>query len=198
MDLNELKKRFKHKTKADLKDIDIALQAVPFLVRKLEELETELSKSEERIFHLTSQMKKRPPLSKKGKKGNSEWEVHVDEKKNRLNLKFKGEFDYKVMKLASNNIMPILPNIRKGCDVINDIGQLSGLNNRVKFHFKKIMYTLEILGVGRVIYILQESSESLENMLKDLSQHAGYQVYTVKSFQEADDILEKSTKFLKA
>lgn len=198
MDLNLLKKKFKHKTKADLKDIDIALQAVPYLVRRVEELESELAKSEERIFHLTSQMKKRPPLSKKGKKGDSEWEVHVDEKKNRLHLSFIGHFDYKVMKLASNNIMPILPNIRKGCDVINNVGELSGLNNRVKFHFKKIMYTLEMLGVGRVIYIIKESSDGLETMLKDISKNAGYQVFTVKSLTEANEILDKSTKFLKA
>lgn len=52
MDLQELKDRFRHKTKADLSDLDIALQAVPFLVRKVEALEAELSNYEKRVEHL--------------------------------------------------------------------------------------------------------------------------------------------------
>ncbi len=197
MKIEDLKKKFKHKTKADLEDLDLALRAVPFLVRKVEALEAELTKRDERIFHLTSQMKKLPPLSGNWSKGDSKWSVLIDEDKNRLHLSFSGAFDYKLMKIASNNITPILSNIQKGCDVINDIGHLDGMDNRVKFHFKKILYTLDVMGVGRIIHILQTGQEPIVTVLQDMSQNAGYQTFTAVSIDEANNILDKSNQFLK-
>ena len=110
MNLQELKDKFRHKTKADLSDIDTALQAVPFLVRKIEELETELAECEKRFQHLASQRIKQRSLSSKGKKDGVEWEADLDEKKNRLVMRFSGEMSPRIAKFASNSLSPVLSN----------------------------------------------------------------------------------------
>lgn len=197
MDLQELKDKFRHKTKADLSDIDLALQAVPFLVRKIEALETELSECEKRFNHLSSQLNRQRPLSSKGKKDGTEWEAVLDEKKNRLLLNFSGAINHSIAKFASNSIYPVLSNIRTGCNVISDISKLTGVNNRVMFHFKKILYTLDIMGVDKIIYIPPSGDPLAFSAFRDVSISMGYQVITADSIEEAEAILEKSTQFLK-
>lgn len=197
MNLQELKDKFRHKTKADLSDIDTALQAVPFLVRKIEELETELAECEKRFQHLASQRIKQRSLSSKGKKDGVEWEADLDEKKNRLVMRFSGEMNPKIAKLASNSLSPVLSNIRQGCNVINDVSSLGGISNRVMFHFRKILYTLDMMGVERVIHVAPPGDASLLKAFRDASDSLGYQVITVSSIEEAESILEKSVRFLK-
>jgi hypothetical protein len=198
MNLQELKEKFRHKTKADLSDIDTALQAVPFLVRKIEALEAELSECEKRFEHLSSQHFKQRSLSSKGKKDGAEWEIDLDEKKNRLFMRFSGEMNQKVAKFASNSMSPVLSNIRKGCNVINDISSISGINNRIMFHFRKILYTLDMMGVEKVIHIPPPGDASVLKAFRDASDSLGYQVITAHSAEEAESILEKSSRFLKA
>ena len=197
MDLQELKDKFRHKTKADLSDIDTALQALPFLIRKIEELETELAECEKRYQHLSSQRNKQRSLSSKGKKDGVEWEVDLDEKKNRLFMRFSGEMNPKIAKFSSNSLSPVLSNIRNGCNVINDISSLSGINSRVMFHFRKILYTLDMMGVERVIHIPPPEDSSVLYAFRSASDSLGYQVITAHSIEEAESILEKSTRFLK-
>ena len=64
MDLNEIKEKFRHKTRADLQDVDLALRAVPVLVREIERLEKLLNESEKKYNHLSDLFgKKRPCFS---------------------------------------------------------------------------------------------------------------------------------------
>lgn len=197
MNLDELKKKFRHKTKADLADIDLALQAVPFLVRKIESLESELSEYEKRYEHLSSQLNRPRSLSCKGEKDDVKWEAELDEKKNRIIIKFAGEINHKIAKQASNNIYPILSNIRKGCNVINDISGLSGVNKRVMFHFRKIFYTLDMMGVERVIYIPPPGKTTILSAFRKASDNLGYQVITADSVDSAKTMIEKGEQFLK-
>jgi hypothetical protein len=197
MDLQELKEKFRHKTKADLSDIDTALQAVPFLVRKVEELETELAECEKRFQHLSSQRIKQRSLSSKGKKDGVEWEVKLDEKKNQLFMRFSGEINPRIAKFASNSLSPVLTNIRKGCNVVNDVSTLTNINNRVMFHFRKILYTLDMMGIERIIHVTQPEDTSVLSAFQSASDSLGYQVIIAHSPEEAKSILEKSVRFLK-
>ena len=198
MDLQELKDKFRHKTKADLSDIDLALQAVPFLVRKLESLESELSDYEDRVRHLEHQLNKRRPSSYKGNKDGAEWFADLDDKKNILRLSFSGAINHRTAKFSSNTVQPIFSTMRKGCNVIFDISNLTGISTRVMFHFRKILYTLDVMGVERVIQILPPDDTAISTAFRSASEPLGFQVLTAKSIAEAESIIEKSSHFLKA
>jgi hypothetical protein len=198
MDLQELKNKFRHKTKADISDIDLALQAVPFLVRKIESLEAELAEYEKRVHHFEQQLNKRRPSSLQGNKDGMNWQATLEDKKNRLLLVFSGATNHRTAKLASNSIHPVFSNMRKGCNAILDISSLSGFTNRVMFHFRKILYTLDMMGAEKVIYVLPPGKTDIEKVFRKTSESLGYQVFTAVSVEEADSILEKSASFLKA
>ncbi|MDX9786751.1 MAG: hypothetical protein RBT11_08240 [Desulfobacterales bacterium] len=197
MDLNTLKTQFRHKQKADLSDIDTALSAVPFLIREIERLEKELTESKNRIAQLSSQLTKAPPSFKKGKKGQGEWDVRIDEDKNRLFLQLSGFFDYQAAKMASNAIVSVLPSLRENADAINDLSGIKGFDNRALFHIRKVIYTLEYVGVRRVVRILGEKAE-LSDILRNIySNEAQYQMAMAESIEEAEALLDRSRKFLK-
>jgi hypothetical protein len=198
MDLQELKEKFRHKTKADLSDLDLALRAVPFLVRKLESLEDELSECDKRVKHFEQQLNKRRPSSYKGKKDGAEWFADLDDKKNILRLSFSGTINHRTAKLASNMVNPIFANIRKGCNVIFDVSTLTGFSNRVMFHFRKILYTLDVMGVERVIQVLPPDDTAVSGAFRAASEPLGFQVFSATSMAEAESVIEKSASFLKA
>lgn len=198
MDLQELKNKFRHKTKADISDIDLALNAVPFLVRTVEALESQLSEYEKRVNHLEQQAKKQRPFSHKGSKNGLEWHADLDDKKNRLLIVFSGSINHRTAKLATNSIHPVFSNMRNGCNVIFDVSALSGFTNRVMFHFRKILYTLDIMGAEKVIYILPAGETDAANVFRNASDNPGYQVFTATSIEEAESVIEKSAHFLKA
>ncbi len=199
MDLDELKKKFRHKASVDLKDIDIALKAVPFLIREFERMEGQIKDYEQRIAHLSDLLnKKRPPLERKGEKGEAKWETRVDEENNRLYIKLTGKFTYKSAKMASNSILAILSNLRDGFDVIDDISEMDPkVNKRLMFHLKKVKYTLEQLEISRVIRIINPEAETLAGLFDSGAKEKGYQVYKVESVKDAESILENVGRFLK-
>jgi hypothetical protein len=198
MDLQELKNKFKHKTKADISDIDIALNAVPFLVRKVDALEAELDEYEKRVRHLEKRLNKQRPHSFKGSKNGLTWNANLDDKKNRIALLFSGAITHRTAKLASNSIHPVFSNMREGCNAIIEISRLSGFNNRVMFHFRKILYTLDLMGAQKVIFILPPDDTPIKEAFLNISENLGYQVFTALSVEEADSVLEQSSQFLKA
>lgn len=198
MDLKELKEKFRHKTKADLSDIDLALSAVPFLVRKVEALESELSVYEKRVLHLEQQVSRQRPFSYKGSRDGTDWHADLDDKKNRLLLVFSGAINHKTAKLASNSIYPVFSNMRRGCNAIIDVSNLVGFSNRVMFHFRKVLYTLDVMGAEKVIYILPPGDTDLAHTFRKASDSLGYQVFTAATVEEAEAIIEKSSHFLKA
>ena len=133
MDLNALKKQFRHKQKAELSDIDTALKAVPFLIREIERLENQLAQYKSRLTLLSSQINKRFPLTKQGKKGEGEWEIRIDEEKNRLYIKLSGFFDYQAAKIASNTIVSMMSALLENADAVNDLSELKGFDKRAIF-----------------------------------------------------------------
>ena len=198
MDLNEIKLKFKHKAKADLKDLDLILEAMPFLVREIERLEKQIAEYEKRIEHLSSLMKRKPPLDKKGQKGESEWQTRVDEEKNRLYIELSGKFDYKSAKLASNGVITVLPNLREEFDVIVDISKVDkDYDRKALFHIKKIMFSLKELGVKRLIRIDNPEAPGFTTIFKNTSKEDTFQTSVANSVSEGEDILENVSKFLK-
>ncbi len=198
MDLNELKSKFRHKTRADLKDLDLVLDAVPFLVRELEKMEAKTQESEKRIEHLSSLMKKRPPLDKKGKKGDLSWQTRVDEDKNRLYIKISGKIDYSSAKLASNSVITILPNLRGKFDVINDLsGVEPGYNRKDLFHFKKMIFSLKELGIRKIINIKNEKAPGVSVIFENKSKTEDFQSSSSDSVEDAEAMLDNVATFLK-
>lgn len=197
MNLEELKEKFVHKTKADLADIDLALRAVPFLVRKVESLEAEIASCQQRIVHLEQQFNRQRPSSYKGSKDGTDWLADLDDKKNRLLLLFSGSINHRTAKIASNSIYPVFSIMRKGCNVIFDVSNLKGFSTRVMFHFRKILYTLDVMGVEKVIYVLPPDDTDLVHIFRKASESLGYQIFTAASINEAEANLEKSAAFLK-
>jgi len=88
--------------------------------------------------------------------------------------------------------------MRRGCKVIVDVSNLSGFSSRVMFHFRKVLYTLNVKGAEKVIYILPPGDADLPHAFRKATDNLGYQVFTAASPEEAESILEKSAHFLKA
>ena len=98
MELSELKKKFRHRSIVDIKDVEIAMKAVPFLVREIEKLEEKVAGYQKRLDHLSGLLqKKRPPMEKTGQKNKMKWEARVNEEENRLYINLSGELDYRLL-----------------------------------------------------------------------------------------------------
>lgn len=197
MDLNLLKEKFRHKRKVELSDIDLALTAVPFLVREVDRLEAELESDKRRIAHLSSLLSKRPPASKTGKKGQGAWEVRVDEDKNRLYMSLSGFLNYQSAKEASNAIISVIANLRENADAVSDLRELKGFDQRAVFHIRKIAYTLDYVGVKRVIQIMSDDPQLATQLRKIYSHEGEYKMSEAKSPEDAEAFLDSSRQFLK-
>lgn len=197
MNLTEIKAKFKHKAKADLKDLDIALKALPFLVREIEFLEAEIEEHKTRIQHLTKQLKRRPPLEKNGRRDKAEWNAYVDEKNNRLIIRIIGELNYYSAKTASNSVLMVLPNLRDGFDVINDLSGLTKYDNRSVFHLRKLFYTLEKAGLRRTVRLTNKYFPDLFQLLNGTNKSSDQKVALANSIEEAQSMLDNIGRFLK-
>ncbi|MBF0118155.1 MAG: hypothetical protein HQK79_04915 [Desulfobacterales bacterium] len=199
MDLEEIKKKFRNKSRADVTELDMVLKALPFLVREIERLESELKNRDDQLAHLSLQVKQRPPLNIKGKKGEAKWESWIDEEKNRLYIKFSGKFDYNSAKSASNNILFIISNIRGDFDLVVDLSKMSSeYSKKVLFHINKVMYTLNKIGIKRIIRVLSSESVQMPGFFDDKSKIGEFKLFTASSIQEADSTIDNlSSKFLK-
>lgn len=200
MNLEELKAKFRHKTSVDMKDVDLALKAVPYLVRELENLERRLQESEKKYEHLADLVnKKRPPLAKEGQRGKARWKVRADEEKNRLYVELAGTFDNRSAKLASSSIIAILPNLRESFEVINDIRELETVaDKRTLFHIRKVMYHLTQVGVGKTVRVISPDKGSMNGIFDAGAKEAGLKTVKADSIENAEAMLESVGKFLKA
>lgn len=195
MDLSEIKARFRHRTKVDLTDIDIALEALPMLVREVERLEAQLAEAEKRISHLS---RKQPPLFKKGRKGAAKWDIRADETKNRLYLKLSGRFDPVSAKIASNHIISISFNLREGFDLINDVSELTlTLDKKIIFHIRKVMFHLEQAGLKRSARVVPPGAENTSHLFAKMLPDS-ISSETAETLEEAEAMLESASRFLKS
>ena len=200
MELGELKKKFRHRSSVDIKDVEIAMKAVPFLVREIEKLEEKVTDYEKRLEHMSGLLnKKRPPLEKKGKKNKTTWEARVDEDSNCLYVNLAGELDYTAVKLASNGIITVLPSLREGYNVINDFTGLKGpFKKRVIFHLRKLVYNFAQTGIANVISINAENIKPVTDIFVSGAKAEGFQSYEASSLEEAQSTLQNLGRFLKA
>ena len=198
MDIEELKNKFLHKSVADVKDVDLALRAAPFLIREVVRLEEELQEAEKRIQHISAQFRKQPPLSKKGKKGEAEWNISLDDKKNRLYVTLMGKFDHRSGKLATNHLNLVLENVRKQFDVVFDITLLSpDVSNRANFHLRKAVYTLNRMGVKSVVRVVDPKVNYTLSILEERNRDVTYRVFTVNCLRDAELTLDNEGRYLK-
>jgi hypothetical protein len=198
MKLYEIKKKFRHRATADIKDLNLILAAAPVLIREIDRLEAELQEAQRRIDHLTSQMRKKPKLHIEGKRGAGAWEARIDEKKNRFYIKLAGSFDYQTGKAASNGIIALLEHIRQEFDLINDISQLGPeFDRKGLFHLKKVMYHIKKMGVRRVVRVINPSLPQMAALFDKKADEAGYQVSNANSLADAEAFLNNVGRFLK-
>ena len=198
MDIEELKAKFLNKSVADVKDVELALRAAPFLIREVVRLEEELNEAEKRIQHISAQFRKQPPLSKKGKKGEAEWDIELKDKKNRLYVTLVGKFDHRSGKLATNHLNLVLENVRKHFDVIFDITQLSpDVSNRANFHLRKAVYTLNRMGAKSVVRVVDPNVNYSLSILEERNRDFNYRVFTVNCLRDAELTLDNEGRYLK-
>ncbi len=200
MDLNEIKNKFRNKSRVDLQDVDLALRAVPVLVREIERLEAELVEAEKKYNHIADLFgKKRPPLEREGKKGNSKWRVWLDESSNRLYIELSGSIDYRFSKQASNGILSVSPNLREGFNVIIDIAKLTHLEDRrVIFQLRKVYYNLKYGGAGKVVRVINSDAREVNGIFETSEKDVELSVHLVDSMEKAESTIENLGKFLKA
>ncbi|MBU1170308.1 MAG: hypothetical protein KKD44_12165 [Proteobacteria bacterium] len=193
IDLDDLKRKYKKKTRADILDLSQLQVMVPLLIREICRLEAELSQATKYIKNLEL---KRPPNEKKGRSGRAEWVVAYDMKKGRLKIKLKGIYDHKSAKMASNAVIAILPNVEKGFDVINDIRELSAITDmRTVFHLRKVRYLLVQAGVNRTVRVA-ENKESALSLLFEKYFKQGPDMMVAESMEDAESALDNQGKFL--
>ncbi len=192
-DIEDLKKKFKKKTRANVVDIDQLQVMVPVLVREICRLEEDIEKYRNYIKALE---KKRPPDKRHGSCGKAEWSVTYDMKKNRLLIKLMGIFDIKAAKMASNAVISVLENVEKDFDVINDITELETITDmRTIFHLRKVRFLIVQAGVNRTVRIDKEKESLVTSILKKHFQH-GQEIMVVKTMEDAEAALENDGKYL--
>ena len=192
-DLEDLKKKYRKKTRINSVDLDQLQVMVPILLREICRLEEELAEATAYIKNLE---KKKPADIKHGKNGNAEWEVVYDMKKNRMTIKLKGVFDYKSAKMASNAVVGILGNVEKEFDLINDISELEAITDmRTLFHLRKVRFLLVQAGVNRTVRVDHEKESVISAIFKKHFQE-GPKAIVVKTPEDAVAALENDGKFL--
>ncbi|MFZ5573305.1 MAG: hypothetical protein ACOZF0_23120 [Thermodesulfobacteriota bacterium] len=180
--------------------MDIALRAVPILVREIDRLEEILREAEKKYDHIADLFgKKRPPLEREGKKGDSKWKVWIDETNNRLYVELAGAIDYRFSKQSSNGILSVIPNLREGYHVILDITTMSRFEDRrVLFQMRKLLYNLYNGGVGKVILVVNPETKEINGLFETAAKDMEMSVQTAESIEKAEAMIVNVGRFLKA
>lgn len=190
MDLKILKEKFEKKSCAGVEDVQIALEATPFLVREVVKLKSKLEASNKRIANLQQALKEKYPLSIKGSKDGALWEIAADLKRNRLRITLRGRFTYYAAKKTSNAALSVASSLTDGFDVVNDISAVTGIEGpKVLFQMKKSLFNLDVAGVGRVVRVVNPD-DKLQKAVTNKTLIEGLDVITAKSAEEADHILD--------
>ena len=197
MDLEALKEKFRNKAAVDIKDVNIAMRAVPFLVREVCRLEAELAEAEKRIAFLTPKVARNLPVEKSGSRGSVKWETRVDEKRNILYISLAGRFDYRSAKAATSHIMQVSQNLRQGFGFVADLNELDpNYDRKFIFHLRKVVYNLSLIGIGKVVCLLPPAVANMKAVFQEKSGSGGYHVFTAQTIHEAEEILRNAGKFL--
>lgn len=192
-DIEDLKKKYRKKTRAPIVDLSELQVMVPVLVREICRLEHEMAELARYVKDLE---KKKPPASKEGALGKAQWQVAYDMKARRLIITLKGVFDYKSGKQASNALIEVLEQAEKGFDVINDIRNLSAITDmKTVFHLRKARYHLVQAGVNRTVRLVSNPKAKMARLFETYFQ-AGEKTMVVTTMEDAVAALENDGRFL--
>lgn len=193
IDIADLKKKYKKRSRANIVDMEQLQTMVPLLVREICRLEDEVEKYQAYVKALE---KKRLPDTRKGSYGKAEWVVAYDMKMNRLMIKLSGVFDYKTAKMAANAVIGVLENVEKDFDVINDITGLEAITDmRTLFHLRKVRYLIIQAGVKRTVRVDKEKETLISSIFKKHFQQ-GQDIIVVKTMEDAETALNNDGKYL--
>lgn len=192
-DIDDLKKKYRKKTRAAIMDLSELQVMVPVLVREICRLEQEMAQLNR---YVTDLEKKKPPTSKAGVLGKAQWDVAYDMKAQRLNIMLKGTFEYKSAKQASNAVIEVLAQAEKGFDVINDIRGLTAVTDmKTVFHLRKARYHLIQAGVNRTVRLVSSPKAKMARLFETYFQ-SGEKTMVVSTMEEAVAALENDGRFL--
>lgn len=192
-DIDDLKKKYRKKTRASIMDLSELQVMVPVLVREICRLEQEMAQLNRYVKDLE---KKKPPASKAGELGKAQWDVVYDMKVQRLTIWLKGVFDYKSAKQASNAVIEVLAQAEKGFDVINDIRGLTGIADmKTVFHLRKVRYHLVQAGVNRTVRLVSSPNAKMARLFDTYFQ-SGEKTMVVTAMEDAISALENDGRFL--
>lgn len=198
MDLDELKLKYLKKAAVDIKDVHLAMKAVPLLLREVARLEEDLRKAEQRIVFLTPGVSERPPLKRSGERVGGKWEVSVNEKDNLLLFILAGKLDYATAKQATGHIMAVTGHLMKNMDVVADLSCVdTHFDRKFLFHLRKVFYNLKLIGIGRVVRVVNPDAPVLMKLFEEQALECPFRLYTARNVQEAEQILELAGKYLK-
>ena len=191
--IDELKKKYKKKSRANILDLEKLQVMVPVLLREICRLEEEVERYKACVVALE---KKRPPDERKGNSGKASWDVSYDMKANRLVIRLSGVFDYKSAKMASNAVISVLANVEKEFDLINDISGIESITDmRTLFHLRKARYLIVQAGVRRIVRVDREKQSVVSSIFNKHFQTGD--VIIVKSLEDAEAALDNEGKYLK-
>lgn len=199
MDLEQLKKDFSHKAEVDVKDIDVAIKAVPFLVKEVIKLEEELKAKNSLIEKLKKKVKKEPPKVLTGQRKGFAWLIKVDEESNILLFQFSGIADKGGAKICSNAIINMLDHLEPGFSVISDFRKLetSAISPRIIFYFRKVHYLFSRMNAKFVIRVVKDAKDEDPGFIDIPASGKELKVFTVTSIEEGKNIVKNLGRHLR-
>lgn len=203
MDFEELKLKFQSKATADVKDINLALRATPFLVREVISLQEALAESELRIQHLTGMLKRTPPTQLLGKKDQAAWKIWIDGSKNYLHIQLFGKIEKKAGKLISNAVLSVMENLHSGFSVVVDVREmLPEVDCRTRFYFRKTAYVFFRMEAEPIVQV-QEDSQNIEFLFENPEKQSSTaqiqeRIHRVRTLEEADKLLDNLGRHLRS
>lgn len=200
MDLENLKEKFKHKAEVDVKDINIAIKAVPFLVKQVIKLEEEVKSQEKLIERLKKKIKRQPPPISKGKKNQFMWVIKVDEDSNTILLQFSGIPNRSGAKMCSNAIINMSERLETGFSVISDFRNFSmaDISKRTIFYFRKVHYLFIRRKVRFIIRVISQDKKNTDGFsVLPESSNSNLKVFTVTSIEEGKEMIKNLGKHLR-
>jgi hypothetical protein len=200
MDLELLKKKFRHKAEADVKDINLAIKAAPFLVKEVIRLEEELELKEKMIEKFKKRIKRQPPLVSKGEKDDFNWVIKINEETNTMLIQFNGVPNKSGAKICSNAVINMSENLEPGFSVISDLRTFdtSVINQRMSFYFRKVHYLFLRTNARYIIRVVSEKDKEAAGFLDfPPDQKKILKMFTVTSVDEAKNIIKNMGKYLR-
>jgi predicted MPP superfamily phosphohydrolase len=197
MDLQTIKNKFKTRSSMNVKNISAMMEAFPFLLREVKNLELKIIESQKIIKKLNKLIKYRPPLSIKGKKDNAQWQSEYEEEKNFFYILFSGDFTYNVAKRSTNQILTILPNLRKKFDVIADLSCMTSFEPKSVFHIKKLIYIFKSTDINRIAFVPNKNRPEISSMFEKMIKEADINFFIVKDIKDGKNTFENLSRFLK-